>query len=188
MAGSGVGLDRAKVFYNAMSHVIKKAKERRGPRRPNAFDYLASSFTGKPVIEIPAITDGGIVKVGSGRLKKGGSRSSHFVGKLKHAFNSANKWLKKTKIISSAAHLIPHPYAQGIGTAAGVLGYGRYHNRVKGYTRKTGAVRKYTRRVARKKCHCGSGRGCGCRGQKGSGLFDGLFRRDGYRMDGRKEN
>jgi hypothetical protein len=152
-------------------------------------DGVISGLTGKPIANRPAIRDGGIVRVGRGRHRmKGGSWWSNIGDKIKGAFNSANDWLKKTKVISTVAKFIPNPYAKGIGMAAGLLGYGRYHNRVKGYTRKTGAVRKYTRRVPRKKCHCGSGRGCGCRGQKGSGFFDGLFRRDGYRMDGRKEN
>ena len=154
-------------------------------------DGIVSGITGKPIATRPAFIDGGIVRVGRGRKKmRGGSWWSDIGNKIKGAFNSANDWLKKTKVISTVAKFIPNPYAKGIGMAAGLLGYGRYHNRVKGYTRKTGAVRKYTRRVPRKSCHCGSGRGCGCRGQKGSGMFDFLFptRRPGIRFDGRRED
>lgn len=106
---------------------------------------------------------GGSLALAGGRRMKGGSWWSNIGDKIKGAFNSANNWLKKTKIISKVANVIPHPYAKGVGTVAGMLGYGRYHNRVRGYRRKTGAVRKYTRRVPRKRCMCGSGRGCGCR-------------------------
>jgi hypothetical protein len=97
-----------------------------------------------------------------GKGMRGAGFWSNLGNSFKNLFTKTNDFLKKTKLVSRVASIIPHPAASAIGTAAEMLGYGRYHNRVKGYKRKTGAVRKYTRRVPRKKCMCGRGRGCRC--------------------------
>ena len=105
----------------------------------------------------------GRVRAGKGRRRmQGGGFWSKLGDSFKNLFNNTKNFLTKTKAISTYAPLLG-PEGAAVGGIAGLLGMGRYHNRVRGYTRKTGAVRKYTRRVPRKKCHCGSGRGCGCR-------------------------
>jgi hypothetical protein len=95
-----------------------------------------------------------------------GMRGAGFWSKLgssfKNLFHNTKNFLTKTKAISTFAPALG-PVGTVAGGVAGLLGMGRYHNRVKGYKRRTGAVRKYTRRVPRKKCMCGRGRGCGCR-------------------------
>lgn len=44
---------------------------------------------------------------------------------IKEVLGKVNDFLKRTKIISRVAGIIPHPVAQGIGTVAGLAGYGR---------------------------------------------------------------
>ena len=118
-------------------------------------------YAGRSTYPASAKLHGGALSLAGGSMRGGGFWSN--LGRsFKNLFTKTNDFLKKTKLVSRVASIIPHPAASAIGTAAEMLGYGRYHNRVKGYKRRTGAVRKYTRRVPRKKCMCGKGRGCRC--------------------------
>jgi hypothetical protein len=55
------------------------------------------------------------------RRRHGGA----FWDDVKNAFSQAHDFVKRNKLISRVASIIPHPAAQGISTAAGILGYGR---------------------------------------------------------------
>lgn len=61
-------------------------------------------------------------RVGRGRKRMRGRGIFSFLAPV-------NDWLKKTKIISSVAGMIPHSIGQGISLGAGLLGYGRYRRR-----------------------------------------------------------
>jgi hypothetical protein len=97
---------------------------------------------------------GGALSLAGGMRMRGGGFWSSLGNSFKNLFSKTNSFLKKTKLVSRVASIIPHPAASAIGTAADMLGYGRYHNRIKGYKRKSGSVRKYTRRVRRSGCRC----------------------------------
>lgn len=80
-------------------------------------------------------------------------------GKIKGFFGKANKWLKKTGLISKVAGVagMVDPRFRAASGVASALGYGRYYRRVKSYRRGSKTVRNYTRK------NRGSGRrGCGC--------------------------
>lgn len=96
---------------------------------------------------------GGALGLAGGRRMRGGGFWSRLGDGFKSIFNHTKDFLTKSKAISTFAPLLG-PEGAAIGGVAGLLGMGRYHNRVKGYSRKTGAVRRYTRRVPRKKCRC----------------------------------
>lgn len=105
----------------------------------------------------------GRVMAGKGRHRmRGGGFWSKLGSSFTNLFNNAKNFFQKTKAISTFAPALG-PVGTVAGGVAGLLGMGRYHSRVKSYRRKTGQVRKYTRRMPRKKCRCGGGRGCGCR-------------------------
>jgi len=79
-------------------------------------------------------------------------------GKIKGFFGKANKWLKKTGLISKVAGVagMVDPRFKAASGVASALGYGRYYRRVKSYRRGSKTVSKYTRK------NRGSGRGCRC--------------------------
>jgi hypothetical protein len=81
-------------------------------------------------------------------------------GKIKGFFGKANKWLKKTGLISKVAGVagMVDPRFRAASGVASALGYGRYYRRVKSYRRGAKTVSRYTRK------NRGSGRtGCGRR-------------------------
>jgi len=75
-------------------------------------------------------------------------------GKIKGFFGKANKWLKKTGIISKVAGVagMVDPRFRAASGVASALGYGRYYRRIKSYKRGPRTVSKYTRRMRRKGC------------------------------------
>jgi hypothetical protein len=79
-------------------------------------------------------------------------------GKIKGFFGKANKWLKKTGLISKVAGVagMVDPRFKAASGVASALGYGRYYRRVKSYRRGSKTVSRYTRK------NRGSGRGCRC--------------------------
>jgi len=53
-------------------------------------------------------------------------KKKHMKGRgIKEFLGKINDFLKKTKIISTVANAIPHPFAKGVGTVAGLAGYGK---------------------------------------------------------------
>mgnify|MGYP006992518996 CR=1 FL=1 len=105
---------------------------------------------------------GALALAGGRRRMRGRGFWSSLGDSFKRLGSNANDFFKRTKLISTVANIIPNPVAKGVGFLASNLGYGRFTRRVKTYSRRSGQVRKHTRRNPRK-CHCGSGRGCGCR-------------------------
>jgi hypothetical protein len=104
----------------------------------------------------------GRVMAGKGRRRmRGGGFWSNLGSSFTNLFNNAKNFFQKTKAISTFAPALG-PVGTVAGGVAGLLGMGRYHSRVKSYRRRSGQVRKYTRRMPRKTCHCGHGRGCRC--------------------------
>jgi hypothetical protein len=87
-----------------------------------------------------------------------GMRGGSVWGKIKGFFGKANKWLKKTGLISKVAGVagMVDPRFKAASGVASALGYGRYYRRVKSYRRGAKTVGKYTRK------NRGSGRGCRC--------------------------
>jgi hypothetical protein len=75
-------------------------------------------------------------------------------GKIKGFFGKANKWLKKTGLISKVAGVagMVDPRFRAASGVASALGYGRYYRRIKSYKRGPRTVSKYTRRMRRKGC------------------------------------
>jgi len=76
-------------------------------------------------------------------------------GKIKGFFGKANKWLKKTGLISKVAGVagMVDPRFKIASGAASALGYGRYYRRIKSHRRGTRTVKAHTRK----------NRGAGCR-------------------------
>jgi len=88
-----------------------------------------------------------------------GMKGGSVWGKIKGFFGKANRWLKKTGLISKVAGVagMVDPRFKAASGVASALGYGRYYRRVKSYKRGTRHVSKHTRRMRR-----GAGRmGCG---------------------------
>ena len=83
------------------------------------------------------LSGAGLSLAGSGRRRK--MRGGGFWGSLwngiKNVAGKANDFFKKTKIISTIGPLLG-PEGAAVGTAAGFLGYGRYHKRIKTYKRR----------------------------------------------------
>jgi hypothetical protein len=75
-------------------------------------------------------------------------------GKIKGFFGKANKWLKKTGLISKVAGVagMVDPRFKAASGVASALGYGRYYRRIKSYKRGPRTVSKYTRKMRRKGC------------------------------------
>lgn len=55
-----------------------------------------------------------------------------FYDKLKNAAQSANRFLKRHKVISTAAKAFPHPAVKAVGYSAQALGYGGRRHRMRG--------------------------------------------------------
>jgi hypothetical protein len=83
-----------------------------------------------------------------------GMKGGSVWGKIKGFFGKANKWLKKTGIISKVAGVagMVDPRFRAASGVASALGYGRYYRRIKSYKRGPRTVSKYTRRMRRKGC------------------------------------
>jgi len=67
-----------------------------------------------------------------GRPRKAGRRKMRGNGlwdAIKSGLSTVNNLLKKTKVISTVANSINHPYAKTIGNFASSLGYGRRRRR-----------------------------------------------------------
>jgi len=75
-------------------------------------------------------------------------------GKIKGFFGKANRWLKKTGIISKVAGVagMVDPRFKIASGAASALGYGRYYRRMRTYQRGAQTVKRHTRRMRRKGC------------------------------------
>jgi hypothetical protein len=75
-------------------------------------------------------------------------------GKIKGFFGKANKWLKKTGLISKVAGVagMVDPRFRAASGVASALGYGRFSKRIKMYRRGIGSVRKHSRRTPCKSC------------------------------------
>ena len=84
------------------------------------------------------------------RVLRGGS----VWGKIKGFFGKANRWLKKTGIISKVAGVagMVDPRFRLASGAASALGYGRYYKRMRTYKRGSQTVKRHTRRMRRKGC------------------------------------
>jgi hypothetical protein len=83
-----------------------------------------------------------------------GMKGGSVWGKIKGFFGKANKWLKKTGIISKVAGVagMVDPRFRAASGVASALGYGRYYRRIKSYKRGPRTVSKYTRKMRRKGC------------------------------------
>lgn len=57
-------------------------------------------------------------------MKHYGGSFQDFISKVRHFFKPAVDFLKKTKLVSNVASLIPHPIAQTIGSVARNMGFG----------------------------------------------------------------
>lgn len=88
-----------------------------------------------------------------------GMRGGSTWGKIKGFFGKANRWLKRTGLISKVAGVagMVDPRFRAASGVASALGYGRYYKRIKSHRRGTRTVRAHTRK------NRGSGRRrCGC--------------------------
>jgi hypothetical protein len=68
-------------------------------------------------------------------------KRTHQAGKgpIKDFLGKVHDFVKKHKVISTVANIIPHPYARAVGTVANLAGYGK---RRPGRPRKRGRKKK----------------------------------------------
>lgn len=86
-----------------------------------------------------------------------GMRGGSVWGKIKGFFGKANKWLKKTGLISKVAGVagMVDPRFRAASGVASALGYGRYYRRIKSHRRGTRTVRTHTRKNrGGRRCNC----------------------------------